>query len=93
MKPIVLFLLSAIFFFSSCNNNSASSGNANNYDDDVLKSVIVNADTLKTFEFVNARVEEIKNALQQSTPVLLCGDSLNNSLPQRNICRFSRQRK
>jgi hypothetical protein len=79
MKPIVLFLLSAIFFFSSCNNNSATSGNANNYDDDVLKSIIVNADSLKTFNFVNARVEQIKTALQQSTPVLLCADSLNSN--------------
>ena len=56
-------------------NNSATA--VAGYDEDAIQSVIVNADSLKTFDFVNARVEEIKTALQQPIPVLLCRDSLN----------------
>ena len=54
-----------------------------------MKSVIVNADTLKTFDFVNTRVEAIKNALQQPVPVLLCADSLNNNQKQAQAIALS----
>ena len=74
----LLFVFSSCFLLS-CNNNATSSGDANKYDEDVLKSVIVDADTLKTFDFVNTRVEVIKKALQQPMPVLLCGDSLSSN--------------
>ncbi|MEP7237311.1 MAG: hypothetical protein ABI685_05590 [Ferruginibacter sp.] len=79
MRIFSLFFIASIWFLSSCNNSTAHSSELNKYDDDVLRSVIVNADTLKTFDFVNARVEEIKTALQQSVPVLLCADSLNSN--------------
>lgn len=71
-----VFVASLAFLFSSC-NNSDSAGRVVNYNDDVLQSVVVDADSLKTFDFVNQRVEEIKKALRQPNPVLLCGDSLN----------------
>ncbi|MBK9485296.1 MAG: hypothetical protein IPO01_08765 [Chitinophagaceae bacterium] len=74
----LLFISSAAFLFS-CNNKTESSGSVNKYNEDVLKSIIADTDSLKTFDFVNARVEAIKNALQQPTPVLLCGDSLNSN--------------
>lgn len=79
MRSLSFFFFSSLLFFCSCNNSSPASGDLNKYDDDVLKSVIVDADTLKTYDFVTARVEKIKNALQQPVPVLLCGDSLNNN--------------
>ena len=79
MRISTLLFIFSIYFLFSCNNKTASPDNTNKYDDDVLKSVIINADTLKTFDFVNARVEAIKNALLQPMPVLLCGDSLNSN--------------
>ena len=69
----IYFLVSTLI---ACNNNSSVS-NVINYDDDVLSSMISDADSLKTFDFVNSHVEEIKKSLQASNPVLLCGDSLN----------------
>jgi hypothetical protein len=66
-----LFILS----ISSCNNNSTS--NVIKYDEDVLTSIVNNADTLKTFSFVNNHVEDIKKAMQGQAPILLCGDTLN----------------
>ena len=47
------------------------------YDKDAVQSVIAAADSLKTFDFVNTRVEEIKSALRLPMPVLLYRDSLN----------------
>jgi hypothetical protein len=67
-----LFILS----ISSCNNNSSTS-NVIKYDEDVLTSIVNNADTLKTFGFVNNHVEDIKKAMQGQAPILLCGDTLN----------------
>lgn len=79
MRISALVFISFIWFLYSCNNSTASSDSVNKYDDDVLRSIVANTDSLKTFDFVDARVEAIKNALQQSTPVLLCADSLNNN--------------
>ena len=79
MRVPVSLLFTLLIFLSACNNHSDSSSNVASYNDDVLKSVIVTADSLKTFDFVNDRVEEIKKALLQPTPVLLCGDSLNGN--------------
>jgi len=79
MRTFVLVFALITSFFSSCTNSPASSGNTNHYGEDVLQSVIANADSLKTFDFVDARVEAIKNALQRPIPVLLCADSLNGN--------------
>ncbi|MEP6747284.1 MAG: hypothetical protein ABJB86_06145 [Bacteroidota bacterium] len=75
---LILFLCSLPVLFS-CNNhnNSLASTAVEGYDKDVLESVIAKTDSLKTFDFVNTRVEEIKTALKQPMPVLLCRDSLN----------------
>ena len=78
MKFSLLLFFILPFFIISCNNNSNSSA-AKTYNDDVLKSVVNNIDSLKTFSFVNERVEEFKAAMQQPMPVLLCRDTLSNN--------------
>jgi hypothetical protein len=77
MKLYSFIAATLLFLLNACSDNTASTGAVTNYDDDVLQSVIANADSLKTFDFVTARVEEIKKALAQPRPVLLCADSLN----------------
>jgi hypothetical protein len=80
MKKNYFIAISCIVFFGlfGCNNNnSITQNNDNIYDETVLTSVLANADTLKTFSFVNERVEEIKKSLQSPKPVLLCKDPLN----------------
>jgi hypothetical protein len=64
-----------LVIFSACNpsnNNKAE----HKYDDDVLSSIVANTDSLKTFDFVLPKVDEIKKAMQLPIPILLCGDSL-----------------
>jgi hypothetical protein len=70
-------LLFLIAFILSCKTKKNDQSIAP-YDDDVLQSIIAETDSLKTFDFVNTKVEEIKLALNKPLPVLLCGDSLND---------------
>jgi hypothetical protein len=72
----LLFLLPVILFY--CNNNKSATTKLPGYDANVLNSVLASTDSLKTFPFMEKRVEDIKQALQQPVPVLLCKDSLNN---------------
>lgn len=78
MKPVICIVLFYFISLTSCNNYSNTVHTSSVFNDDVLKSFIADADSLRTYDFVNARVQDIKIALQQPTPVLLCGDSLNN---------------
>lgn len=71
------FLCFATLILFSCNNNNSGVSNIVKYDEDVLSSMISDADSLKTFDFVNSHVEEIKKAMQGPSPILLCGDTLN----------------
>jgi hypothetical protein len=67
--------------FSACNpsnNNKAEY----KYDEDVLSSIVANTDSLKTFDFVLPKVEEIKKAMELQIPILLCGDSLTTKQKQ-----------
>jgi len=73
----ILFFSVLLGCFCCNNNNKSTSTTVAGYDENVLKSEIIDADTLKTFDFVGSQVEEIKKALQQPMPVLLCRDSLN----------------
>ena len=82
--PIVFFFGMAVFFSCSNNNNAASTPVAG-YDDNALTAVIADADSLKTFDFVAPVVEDIKTALRQPTPILLCRDSLN---PQQKLAQI-----
>lgn len=75
----IFYVLSGCWLLAlfSCNNNSSSKKAVAGYDQDAIQSIITATDSLKTFDFVNAHVEDIKTALQQPMPVLLCRDSLN----------------
>jgi hypothetical protein len=68
----------------SCRNNS-STRTVQDYDEDVLQSVLLAADSLNTFSFVEQRVALIKEALAKPRPVLLCTDSLN---PQQKLAQL-----
>ncbi len=48
-----------------------------NYDENVLTSTLV--DSLRTFNFVNERVDSIKKVLSSKLPILLLQDSLNQN--------------
>ena len=72
------YLTFALIFLAACTQN-ASIKNNHTYDADVLTSIIANTDSLNTFDFVAARVQNIKVAMQAAIPILLCGDSLSNA--------------
>jgi hypothetical protein len=66
-----------LIIFSACNPSNNNPTSNYQYDEDVLSSIVANTDSLKTYDFVLSRVEEIKKAIQLQTPILLCGDSLS----------------
>ena len=69
----------SIVIFISCNNNKQTDRQYADNKEDAFNSVLTAADSLNTFSFVTERVNEIKHALQQPRPVLLCKDSLNQN--------------
>ena len=73
----ILFYFSACCIGISCNNNQSAEKVHAGYDADAINSVLIAADSLVTFPFVLERVNEIKAALKNPRPVLLCKDSLN----------------
>lgn len=83
-------LPAAAFFFlllliTSCTDNNQSAGKkTTGSDKDAASAVLAVTDSLLTFPFVEQRVNDIKLALEQPKPVLLCKDSLdaNQSLAQ-----------
>ncbi len=79
MKLFSFISIALIILLYSCNSNPVPASANNIYDEDVLRSVISDADSLKTYDFVIERVEKIKKALQSDSPVLLCSDSLNGN--------------
>lgn len=78
-QRIIKFFIT-IFCFSlinnACNQNQPSSADIAAYDKEALESVIAGTDSLNTFPFVKQRVNDIKEALLQPKPILLCADSL-----------------
>ena len=72
------YLTFALIFLAACTQNTSIKNN-HTYDADVLTSIIANTDSLNTFDFVAARVQNIKAAMQAPIPILLCGDSLSNA--------------
>jgi hypothetical protein len=75
----------------SCNNSNGTvtEKRLEGYSEDVLKSVLLSTDSLRTFLFTEKRVDEIKKSLQQPTPVLLCKDSLNTDQQLAQIIALS----
>jgi hypothetical protein len=47
------------------------------YDNDVINSVLINMDSLRTFDFVNNRVDSIKKVLSSSLPILLLQENVS----------------
>jgi hypothetical protein len=74
MKRFLLLLTIAFFF--SCKNKSTIPAEVG-YTEDAVNAVLVDADELRTFPFVNTRVDNIKKAITSSTPILLLTDSVN----------------
>ena len=70
-----------VALLTGCDNNSTtvSKSTIPAYDKDVLNSIVVSADSLRTFPFVEQRVSVIKEALKNPLPVMLCQDSLNSN--------------
>ncbi len=68
-----------LFILSSCKNHSFTTASTPmaGYDKDAMNAVLIAADSLQTFPFVNERVNAIKQSLQNPLPVMLCQDSLN----------------
>jgi hypothetical protein len=73
-----LLLLIPVICFSCSNDKGPGTTQLPGYDKDVLNSILAATDSLQTFSFTTQRVNEIKLALQQPVPVLLCKDSLDD---------------
>ena len=78
-----------LIYFSCSNDKGPGVTRFPPYDADALQSVLIAADSLKTFPFTTERVNEIKRALQQPVPVLLCQDSLNDQQKLAQIIALS----
>jgi hypothetical protein len=73
----------------SCNSSHSTEKIYAGYGADAVNSVLIAADSLNTFPFVEERVNEIKAALKNPKPVLLCKDSLNNEQALAQIIALS----
>lgn len=68
----------AAIFLYSCKDGAKKATELSS-PEDILTSILTDADSLKTYPFITARVEAIKQALQQPIPILLCRDSLDEN--------------
>jgi hypothetical protein len=82
----IVFMFGLLCF--SCTNKNTFK-NTYAYDRDAIESVLLAADSLSTFSFVEERVKKIKEALQQPKPVLLCSDSLTQQQSLAQIIALS----
>jgi hypothetical protein len=69
---------------SSCSDNKSAGKKQMGKDEDAVNSILFDSDSLNTLPFITERINDVKNAMQQPRPVLLCKDSLdqNQSLAQ-----------
>lgn len=74
---VIVSSLCILFFISCTDNKEPAAKKSISKDENAISSVLYSTDSLLTFPFVKERVDEIKNALLQPRPVLLCKDSLN----------------
>jgi hypothetical protein len=74
-----LFILLMAIFTSSCSNDRSTVKKQIGKNEDAVNSVLMDPDSLNNFPFVTARINTIKNAIQQPRPVLLCQDSLDQN--------------
>lgn len=82
--PVLPLTVLLLLFFSCSDHKTIPGKNKISKDENAVSSVLYSTDSLLTFPFIAERVNEIKQALQQPRPVLLCRDSLsaNQSLAQ-----------
>jgi hypothetical protein len=77
MKNICIYcVFSLLAGLLSCKNKNTIQADLV-YDEDVLHSLLTDTDSLRTFEFVSARVDSIRAVLAAPVPVLLLRDSVN----------------
>jgi hypothetical protein len=79
MKSTLRLSLCGLLFLAACKQNKSGGGNAIASlagDKDVLESVVLPPDSLRTFPFVAERVNAIEKTLQTNSPVLLLADTL-----------------
>ena len=76
---VAVFILTSIIAACSNSKETEAREKLNGYSADVLESVLLSADSLRSFTFTEQRVEAIKQSLRQPTPVLLCQDSMGAS--------------
>lgn len=74
-----------ICFFSACGNAGPKERTVAGYEEDARNAVLLPIDSFSQTPFVQQRVTEIKQALTQPIPVLLCSDSLN---PQQQLAQM-----
>jgi hypothetical protein len=82
--PLNLFYCLTAILFLSCSNDRSAGKKKIDKDENAVNSQLFDPGSPNTLPFVNERLHEIKTALQQPRPVLLCKDSLdqNQSLAQ-----------
>jgi hypothetical protein len=76
-KPLRLLYVFICCIAAACNSNHPAEKIHAGYDANAINSMLLDADSLNTFPFLEERVTEIKNALKNPRPVLLCKDSLD----------------
>ena len=78
--PGYLFFAFLFIIESGCNNSNGPVGakRLEGYSADAVNSILLSADSLRTFPFTSERADEIKKALQLPNPVLLYKDSMSN---------------
>jgi Copper amine oxidase, enzyme domain len=79
IQPHSLLICLMAMLISSCSGNQSADKKQIGKDENAVSSVLLDTDSLNTLPFVAERVNEIKMALQQPRPVLLCKDSLDQN--------------
>jgi hypothetical protein len=72
---IIIFIIANVI---ACNSNNKIQADIT-YDKDAADAILLQNDSLRTFDFVNKRVDSINQVLQTNTPVLMLRDSVNNN--------------
>lgn len=77
--------VSCMYLTGACGNAGPKEKKIAGYDEDARNAVLLPIDSFSRAPFIQERVTEIKAALAQPIPVLLCGDSLN---PQQQMAQL-----
>jgi hypothetical protein len=72
-----LFICFIAMLFASCSNDQKTNKKQPGKDENAVSAVLLDPDSLNNSPFIAEQVNEIKNALLQPRPVLLCKDGLD----------------